>query len=120
MRSVKIQNSVADIRLIMDFVPNHTSDKHAWFEESEKSRDNKYADYFVWHDGNRSRPMWRNGEMIPGPPTNWVNFYEKPLQKFLLKKCQIWFIDGSPYFQRFTILTSQLSKIKKFKSVEFD
>lgn len=39
-----------DIRIIMDLVPNHTSDEHAWFVESRKSKDNKYRDYYIWRD----------------------------------------------------------------------
>lgn len=39
-----------EIRIIMDLVPNHTSDEHAWFVESRKSKDNKYRDYYIWRD----------------------------------------------------------------------
>ena len=40
-----------NIRIIMDLVLNHTSDKHRWFEEAKKSRDNPYHDYYIWRDG---------------------------------------------------------------------
>ncbi|MCI7323317.1 MAG: alpha-glucosidase [Lachnospiraceae bacterium] len=40
-----------NIRIIMDLVLNHTSDKHRWFEEAKKSKDNPYHDYYVWRDG---------------------------------------------------------------------
>ena len=36
--------------LIMDLVPNHTSDQHKWFVESRKSKDNPYSDYYYWFD----------------------------------------------------------------------
>lgn len=39
-----------EIKIIMDLVVNHTSDKHPWFVESHQSRDNKYRDYYVWRD----------------------------------------------------------------------
>lgn len=39
-----------EIKIIMDLVVNHTSDKHPWFVESRQSRDNKYRDYYVWRD----------------------------------------------------------------------
>lgn len=39
------------IRLLMDLVVNHTSDEHAWFIESRKSKDNRYRDYYIWKDG---------------------------------------------------------------------
>lgn len=39
------------IKVIMDLVVNHTSDEHKWFEESRKSKDNPYRDYYIWRDG---------------------------------------------------------------------
>jgi len=38
------------IKLVMDLVVNHTSDEHAWFIESRKSKDNPYRDYYIWRD----------------------------------------------------------------------
>lgn len=48
------------IRVILDMVFNHTSDQHRWFIESRSSRNNRYRDFYHWHDG-------KNG----APPTNW-------------------------------------------------
>ena len=53
----------AGIKLILDFVPNHTSDQHAWFQESRTSRNNPKADWYVWA---KAGP---NG----GPPNNWLS-----------------------------------------------
>ncbi|KAJ0066973.1 hypothetical protein NL108_006209, partial [Boleophthalmus pectinirostris] len=53
-----------DLKLIMDFIPNHTSDKHLWFNLS-RSRDEKYKDYYVWTDCNASNPK----------PNNWVSIF---------------------------------------------
>ena len=39
-----------NIRIVLDLVVNHTSDEHAWFVESRKSRDNEYSDYYIWKD----------------------------------------------------------------------
>ena len=39
------------IRVIMDMVMNHSSDKHKWFMESRSSKKNPYRDWYVWHDG---------------------------------------------------------------------
>src|SRR5499425_585347 len=36
------------IRIIMDWVPNHTSDQHAWFKESRSSRDSPKRDWYIW------------------------------------------------------------------------
>ena len=38
------------IKIVMDLVVNHTSDEHAWFVESRKSKDNPYRDYYIWKD----------------------------------------------------------------------
>lgn len=39
-----------DIKIIMDLVPNHSSDEHFWFKESKKSKDSPYRDYYFWRD----------------------------------------------------------------------
>ncbi len=54
------------IRIIMDMVMNHTSDKHKWFIESRSSRTNPYRDWYVWHDG-KGETATDKGE----PPNNW-------------------------------------------------
>ena len=38
------------IKVIIDYVPNHTSDQHAWFIESRSSRDNPKRDWYIWRD----------------------------------------------------------------------
>jgi len=38
------------LKIVMDLVVNHTSDEHEWFRESAKSRDNPYADWYIWRD----------------------------------------------------------------------
>ncbi len=50
------------LKILLDFVPNHTSDRHPWFVESRSSRDNPKRDWYIWRD---SSP---NG----GPPNNWI------------------------------------------------
>ncbi len=52
------------MKLILDLVVNHSSDEHAWFVESRKSKDNPYRDYYIW------RPSKDGGE-----PNNWVSFF---------------------------------------------
>ena len=54
----------AGLKVILDFVPNHSSDEHEWFVKSVSNED-KYADYYVWHDGKL------NGTDTV-PPNNWV------------------------------------------------
>lgn len=47
------------IKLIMDLVVNHTSDEHAWFIESRKSKDSPYRDYYHWWDAGKGIPPYR-------------------------------------------------------------
>ena len=57
----------AGIHVIMDFIPNHTSDQHPWFQASRTGGSpGKYAQYYVWHDGK----VLANGTRVP--PNNWV------------------------------------------------
>jgi alpha-glucosidase len=51
------------LKLILDFVPNHTSEQHPWFIESRRSRDSAKRDWYIW------RPPAANG----GPPNNWLS-----------------------------------------------
>jgi alpha-glucosidase len=59
-----------DIRVIMDYVINHTSDQHPWFLESRSSRDNPKRDWYVWHDG-KGETATDKGE----PPNNWQSWF---------------------------------------------
>jgi alpha-glucosidase len=53
------------IKIILDFVVNHTSDQHPWFKASRQSKTNPYRDFYVWRDGR-----------APGqPPTNWTSCF---------------------------------------------
>jgi len=47
------------IKLIMDLVANHTSDEHVWFQESRKSKDNPYRNYYHWWDAEKGKPPYR-------------------------------------------------------------
>lgn len=48
-----------ELKLVMDLVANHTSDEHNWFQESRKSRDNKYRDYYHWWPSEKGVPPKR-------------------------------------------------------------
>ena len=59
------------IRLVMDLVVNHTSDEHAWFVESRRSRENPYRDYYIWR------------EPVDGKePNNWGSCFSGPAWEF--------------------------------------
>ena len=52
-----------DIRIIMDFVLNHSSSQHKWFLDSASSRTSAHRDWYIWRDGK-----------APGvPPNNWIS-----------------------------------------------
>jgi len=53
------------IRIIMDFVINHTSDRHRWFIDSRSSRTSAHRDWYIWRDGRES------GQ----PPNNWESIF---------------------------------------------
>src|SRR5271170_5780053 len=57
------------IRVIMDYVINHTSDQNAWFKESRSSRDNPKRDWYIWRDGK----VGPDGKMQP--PNNWQSWF---------------------------------------------
>ena len=49
------------LKLVMDLVVNHSSDEHKWFQESRKSRDNPYRDYYHWWPAEKGKPAVRPG-----------------------------------------------------------
>jgi alpha-glucosidase len=59
------QVHAADMKLILDLVPNHTSDEHPWFLESRSSRDNPKRNWYIWKD---ARPDGC-------PPNNWLSVF---------------------------------------------
>ncbi|WP_267389172.1 alpha-amylase family glycosyl hydrolase [Sphingomonas sp. GC_Shp_3] len=51
------------LKLLLDFVPNHSSDQHPWFAESRASRDSSKRDWYIWRDPAPDG----------GPPNNWIS-----------------------------------------------
>lgn len=58
-----------DLKIILDFVPNHSSDEHDWFKKSIQ-RDPEYENYYVWHPGKIDN---KTGERVP--PNNWLSAF---------------------------------------------
>jgi alpha-glucosidase len=51
------------MKLILDYVPNHTSDQHPWFKDSRSGRGSSKRDWYLWHDPAADG----------GPPNNWLS-----------------------------------------------
>jgi len=51
------------LKLLLDFVPNHSSDQHPWFKESRSSQDHAKRDWYIWRDAAPDG----------GPPNNWIS-----------------------------------------------
>jgi alpha-glucosidase len=65
------------IRILMDMVMNHTSDRHKWFLESRSSRTNPYRDWYMWRDPSASSGQ-ASGQTATGkgqPPNNWQSVF---------------------------------------------
>ena len=56
------------MKLILDLVPNHTSDQHAWFQASRSSRTDPKRDWYIWRDPAADG----------GPPNNWLSYFGGP------------------------------------------
>jgi alpha-glucosidase len=61
-----------NVRIILDYVINHTSDQHKWFLASKSSRTSPYRNWYVWHD---PRPGHQ-------PPNNWISEFGGSAWKF--------------------------------------
>jgi len=61
------------IRVVLDLVMNHTSDRHPWFVASRASRSGPYADWYIWRDPAGFAP-----DGTPLPPNNWVSWFGGP------------------------------------------
>jgi alpha-glucosidase len=60
------------LKLLVDYVPNHTSDRHAWFVESRSSRDSDRRDWYMWADPSPDG----------SPPNNWLSVFGGPAWTF--------------------------------------
>jgi len=60
------------LKVLLDFVPNHSSDRHPWFLESRSSRTNPKRDWYIWRDP----VIGPDGEKVP--PNNWISDFGGP------------------------------------------
>ncbi len=59
------EGTMRNIRVILDLVPNHTSDRHPWFQDALSSRQARHRDWYVWADGGPDG----------SPPNNWLSVF---------------------------------------------
>lgn len=105
-----------NIRVILDLVLNHTSDQHAWFQESRRGRDNPYSDWYLWREAGRGGKRPNNwGSVFGGSGWEWddsrrqyyyhmfykqqpdVNWHNPAVRKAMLEVFRFWLerdVDG--------------------------
>ncbi len=106
------------IKLVLDLVANHSSDEHKWFQESRKSRDNPYRDYYHWWPEEKGKPnprksffdvngdAWKYDEQTKSyylhifsqkqPDLNWEN---PKLRQEMYSMMKFWFDKGVDGFR---------------------
>ena len=105
------------LKLILDFVPNHSSDEHPWFRQSRSSRDDPKRDWYIWRDAvdggvpnnwqsQSGGPAWEWDEatgqyylhtFLPGQPDlNWRN---PAVREAMLEAMRFWFEKGVDGFR---------------------
>lgn len=77
------------IRIMLDFIPNHSSDTHEWFQKSRRKLDG-YDDWYIWHPGKRDE----NGN--PMPPNNWPAIFSAPNRQARDEGKMPWLKDDDP------------------------
>ncbi|GCF92577.1 oligo-1,6-glucosidase 1 [Enterococcus florum] len=61
-----------NLKIVMDFVANHTSDQCTWFQESRKSKDNYFSDFYIWKDAKTDGSVPNNwGSSFGGSAWTW-------------------------------------------------
>jgi alpha-glucosidase len=74
------------IRVLMDYVINHTSDQHPWFLASRSSRTNPKRDWYVWRDGKGQTATDKGA-----PPNNWQSWFGGPAWEWDAKTRQYYY-----------------------------
>ena len=121
------------LRLIMDLIPNHSSDQHYWFQQARKSKKNPYHDYYIWKEGNfNSLPNnWKSvfsgnaWEWNPNTKEYYLHYYTKKqpdlnwenekVRKEIYSIIEYWLEKGVDGFRMDVI--SLISKSLSFKNI---
>ncbi|KAL0125455.1 hypothetical protein PUN28_004517 [Cardiocondyla obscurior] len=104
------------LKVILDLVPNHTSDEHYWFQMS-LNRTGKYKDYYIWADGKKNNQ----------PPNNWISVFGGPAWSFSKMRNQWYFHQfherqpdlnySNPYVQEEMRVSVVIYKVKLCKNL---
>ena len=78
------QSTSLGLKIVLDFVLNHSSDQHEWFQKS-LLREHPYSDYYVWED-----PKGFDDKGNPIPPTNWVSAFRGSMWEFREERQQFY------------------------------
>jgi alpha-glucosidase len=70
MKKLVIKAHKYKIKIIVDLVPNHSSDEHEWFRQSRQSKEDKYSDWYIWRDAKG-----QDEKGNPIPPNNWLDIF---------------------------------------------
>ena len=73
-----------DMKVMIDFVLNHLSDEHEWFQEAIKDKNSPYHDYFIFKD-----PVIKDG--VKCPPNNWEGFFSESVWTYVESIDQYYF-----------------------------
>lgn len=77
-----------DLKVVLDLVPNHSSDKHIWFQKALQGH-KKYKNYYVWADG-------KNNDKTP--PNNWISVFGRSAWTYVESQKQ-WYLHQFEYRQ---------------------
>lgn len=125
------------LKLVMDLVVNHNSDQSKWFQESKRSRDNKYSDYYIWQDPKADGSAPSNlGSVFGGSAWEYVperkqyylhlfakqqpdlNWRSESMRQAIYKVMRFWLDKGVDGFRMDSI--SFISKQAEFKDVPLE
>lgn len=96
--------------MVLDLVPNHSSDKHIWFQKALQGH-KKYKNYYVWADG-------KNNDKTP--PNNWISVFGRSAWTYVESQKQ-WYLHQFEYrqpdlnFRNPNVRKEMLVSINKFK-----